>query len=99
MLADEVERGPFGPALTAWHGNRLSVMMDTISLVPRLVGFAAAWAAASLLMALLGGWSSLGRSYRGRLAAVTGRVWMGSGSISRFGIPIRYVNGLNVAVG
>lgn len=65
----------------------------------QLVAFAGFWAAMTALMAFVGGWTSLARSYRGRLAVVTDRVWMGSGSISRFGIPLGYANVLNVAVG
>ena len=74
--------------------------MDSIYVFAlQLVALAGFGAAVSVLMALFGGWRSLARSYRGRLAAASDRVWMGSGSIHRSGIPARYVNILNVAVG
>jgi len=74
--------------------------MDTTSLaVLDLVAFAGMWAVVTLLISFFGGWTSLARTYRGRLSAVDRTVWMGSGRLSRFGLPARYQTCLNVSVG
>src|SRR5215213_5601081 len=74
--------------------------MDTtwlFVLVP--VAFVGLWAGVTLLTAFISGWTSLAQSYRGRLATVADSVGMGSGFITRFGIPMGYSSILNVAMG
>jgi hypothetical protein len=66
-------------------------------LVP--VAFVGMWAGVTALLSFLSGWTSLARSYRGGLASVAGSVSMGSGIISRFGLPVSYNHILNVSVG
>jgi hypothetical protein len=61
--------------------------------------FAGAFAGITVLMPFISGWTSLAREYRGRLTSVTDSVWMGSGYVSRFGIPVGYGNILNVSIG
>lgn len=63
------------------------------------LGFAAIWAGVTLLLSFLSGWSSLAGTYRGRLSSVRYAVGMGSGRMSRFGLPTNLNNVLNVAVG
>ncbi|HEV7588882.1 MAG TPA: hypothetical protein VGO40_12270 [Longimicrobium sp.] len=63
------------------------------------IAFAGLFAGVTLLLSFFSGWTSLARAYRGGLATVTDRVWMGSGGMNRFGIPVRYRNCLNVSVG
>jgi len=64
-----------------------------------IVFYACAWAVVMLLGSLFSGWFSMAETYRGRLASVSRRVWMGSGRLNRFGIPAVYRNCLIVAVG
>jgi len=74
--------------------------MDTrylFVLIP--VFFVGLWAGVTVLLAFLSGWTSLARTYRGGLAAVADAVPMGSGILSRFGIPVSYNRILNVSVG
>jgi hypothetical protein len=75
--------------------------MDPIYLVLLLfpVAFALLWSGVTLLLAFLGGWTVLARSYRGSLASVADRVSMQSGGMNRFGFPVSYRGILNVAVG
>src|SRR5688500_16599070 len=74
--------------------------MDTIWLFVIIpVAFVGMWAGVTLLLAFLSGWTSLARTYRGRLTTVAASVPMGSGVMSRFAIPTTYRNILNVAVG
>jgi len=61
--------------------------------------FAALWAGVTLLLSFFSGWSLLARTYRGQLSSVEGAVGMGSGMMSRFGLPASMNNVLNVAVG
>ena len=74
--------------------------MDTTYLfVLAPVALAGLWAGVTLLTAFISGWTSLARSYGGRLASVADRVGMGSGFITRFGIPMGYSSVLNVVMG
>jgi hypothetical protein len=63
------------------------------------VAFVGMWAGVTALLSFLSGWTSLARSYRGTLASVENSVGMGSGIISRFGLPVSYNHVLNVSVG
>jgi hypothetical protein len=74
--------------------------MDTTYLLVLIpVAFVAVWAGVTVLLALVSGWTSLARTYRGGLASVADSVSMGSAVISRFGIPVSYNHVLNVSIG
>jgi len=75
--------------------------MDPIYVVALLfpIAFAVMWLGVTLLLSFLSGWTSLARTYRGRLSSVERTVSLGSGVMSRFGLPASYNHVLNVAVG
>jgi hypothetical protein len=63
------------------------------------VAFIARWAGVTLLLAFFSGWTSLAKTYRGRLTTVASSVSMGSGGLNRFGFPVSYRNILNASIG
>jgi len=75
--------------------------MDPMYVVALLfpISFAAIWLGVTLMLSFLSGWSSLAQAYRGRLSSAERAVTMGSGMMSRFGLPASFNHVLNVSVG